>query len=132
VLEFRRWLYTFSAARVTKEIEMGPTERKLMDLQNTIDEMNSYLKIVEERIVSLEKKDVPGIKTYQEIIPPQRLDTIEVVKTIVRICKCNERIIRSHTNMHSGKIQAIKEIRSLTNLCLKSSKDLVEKYWEDA
>jgi ribosomal protein L7/L12 len=111
---------------------MGPTQRKLMDLENTIDEMNSYLKLVEERIVSLEKKDNPKVKTYQETIPPQSLDTIEVVKAICHFFKYTESRIKdlSDTCSFSCKIGAVKMVRSLTNMCLKSSKELVDKYWD--
>lgn len=114
------------------EFQRSVNSIRLADLQNAIDDISSYLKIFESRIADLEKKDVPGIKTYQEVIPPQRLDTIEVVKAICHSYKYIEGRIKDNatSSLLSYKIESIKVVRALTNLCLKSSKELVDKYWE--
>jgi ribosomal protein L7/L12 len=111
---------------------MGPTQRKLADLQNSVDDISSCLRIFESRIAGLEEKDIPGAKTFKGTIPPQQLDTTEVVKAICHSYKHVERRVKISVSpgLISYKIEAIKLVRALTNLGLLPSKQLVDKYWE--
>lgn len=118
---------------------MNPLQRRVTDLENGLDELESAFKIIDNRMEECEK-DIKKIYDCVMPLPPQIempkvIEFTEVLKSICILCK-TERHIRSlcyekkSSEYSLGKIVAVKVIRDLTGMGLRESKEIVDKVWE--
>jgi hypothetical protein len=118
---------------------MNPTQRKIADLENRLDELESAFKVIDSKIIECEK-DIEKINNRVMPLPvqveiPKSIEFQKVLKSICELCKKERHITclcsgRKGSDEYSlGKIAAIKVIRELTGLGLYESKKIVDEVW---